>query len=157
LRQKLDKADIIQKTKIKKIADFIRRVMPTSSSHEPTSKNAPLAPLQKTRRGTPRVEIYPSLTILSPVILSNSRSFICKTPKLEPIPRKREDNDDVEDVYDDDANFVEEETQAYFRENVGSVASPCLMPYVYKKCFLDTQYVIRKESDIYMGGDSQIV
>jgi len=75
--------------------------------------------------------------------------FKYETPKLE-----RDDNAD--DDYVDDDN-IEEEAQAYGRENVGSVASPYLMHSVYKRRFLDIQYGIRKDGDIYMIGDSPIV
>jgi hypothetical protein len=43
------------------------------------------------------------------------------------------------------------------RDNVGSVASLYLMPYVYKRRFLDTQYGIRKFCDIFKIGDSAVV
>jgi len=39
------------------------------------------------------------------------------------------------------------------RENVGSVASLYHMPYVYNRRFLDTQYGIRKDTDIFNIGD----
>ena len=44
-----------------------------------------------------------------------------------------------------------------FRENVGPVASPYLMPYVYKRRFLDTQYGVRKEGNTFMIGDSPVL
>jgi len=40
------------------------------------------------------------------------------------------EEDDVEDEYDDDHNFVEDEALEYGRETVGPVVSPYLMPYV---------------------------
>jgi len=43
------------------------------------------------------------------------------------------------------------------RENVGSVASPYLMPYVYKRRFLDTQYGIYKDGDILKIVDSSVL
>jgi len=66
-------------------------------------------------------------------------------------------DDDDNDDYDDDDNFVEDEAWEYGRENVGSVASLYLMPYVYKNRFLDTQYGVRKDDDMFMIGDSPIV
>jgi len=45
----------------------------------------------------------------------------------------------------------------YGRENVGPIASPYLIPYGYKRRFLDTQYGIRKDGDLFMIGDSPIV
>jgi len=70
--------------------------------------------------------------------------------------RVEEEDDDDED-YDDDDNFVEDEAREYGRENVGPVASLYLMHYVYKRRFLDTQYGIRKDGDMFMIGDSPIV
>ena len=49
--------------------------------------------------------------------------------------RVEEDDDDDEDDYDEDDNLVEDEAREYGRENVGPVASPYLMPYVYKGHF----------------------
>ena len=49
--------------------------------------------------------------------------------------------DDGEDDYDDDDNFEEDEAREYGRENFGPVASPYLMPYVYNRRTIDTQYV----------------
>jgi len=75
----------------------------------------------------------------------------------EPPKKERVEDDDDEDSYNDDDNFVEDEAREYGRENVGPVASPYLMPYVYKRRFLDTQYGVRKEGDIFMIGDSQVL
>ena len=58
--------------------------------------------------------------------------------------RVEDDDDDDDDEYDDDDNFVEDEAREYGSENVGPVASVYLMPYVYKRRFLDTQYGVRK-------------
>jgi len=68
-----------------------------------------------------------------------------------------DDDDENEVDYDEDDNFVEDEARAYGREKVGSVASPYLMPYVYNRCFLDIQYGVRKDGDIFMIGDSLVV
>jgi hypothetical protein len=43
------------------------------------------------------------------------------------------------------------------RENVGSVAYPNLMLYVYKRGFLDTQYGIRKDGNTFKIGDSPVL
>jgi len=66
-------------------------------------------------------------------------------------------DDDNDNDYDDDDNFVEDEAREYGRENVGPVASPNLMPYVYKRRFLDTQYGVRKDGDKFMIGDFPIL
>jgi len=65
--------------------------------------------------------------------------------------------DDDNDEYDDDDNFVEDEAWEHGRENVGPVASPYLKTYVYKRPFLDTQYGVRKEGDMIMIGYFPIV
>ena len=74
--------------------------------------------------------------------------------KYEPPKEERlEDDDDS----DDDDYFVEVGAREYGRENVGPVASPYLMPYDYKRRFLDTQYGVRMEGGMFMIGDSPIV
>jgi len=74
-----------------------------------------------------------------------------------PPKQERVEDDDAEDDYNDDDNFVEDEARDYGRENVGPVASPYLMPYVYKRRFLDTQYGVRKEGNTFMIGDSPVL
>ena len=56
-----------------------------------------------------------------------------------PFPELEEDDED-----DDDNNFAEEDVQAFGRENVGTIASPYIVPYFYNKCFLDTEMVFEK-------------
>jgi len=65
-------------------------------------------------------------------------------------PSKQERMEEDDDDYDDADNFVEDEARVYGRENVGPVASPYLIPYVYKRRFLDTQYGVRKDGDMFM-------
>jgi len=143
MRQKMGEADR-KKTETNAFADFLRRVMPTSS--EPASKaSPPPPPPQKTRRGTQTDVTSASVTTSPlPVLPSTSKEFKYEPPKQERV-------DDDEDDYDD--NFVEDEARAYGRENVGPVASPYLMLYVYKWRFLDTQYGVRKDGDTFMVGD----
>jgi len=76
----------------------------------------------------------------------------------EPSKEERvDDDDDDDDEYDDDNNFVEDEAHEYGRENVGPIASFYLMAYVYKKSFLDTQYGVRKDGNMFMIGHFPIV
>ena len=63
----------------------------------------------------------------------------------------RDDDDD----YDD--NFLEESPKMFGTENVGSVDSPYIMPYVYKRRFLDTQYGMRKDRYRIKIGDSAVL
>jgi hypothetical protein len=59
------------------------------------------------------------------------------------------------DDYDDE--FLEEDAKTFGRENVGTIASPYVMPYVYKRRFLDTQYSIHKDGVIFKIGDSSVL
>ena len=52
-----------------------------------------------------------------------------------------------DDGDDDDDVFVEEDAQAFRRENVGPVATPYILPYLYIRRYLDNQYGIRKDGD----------
>ena len=72
-----------------------------------------------------------------------SEEFIYENPKQEPAR--------------DDDDFLEEEAKTYGRENVGSVASPYIMPYIYKRRFLDTQYGTRNEGDVFKMDDSAVI
>ena len=65
---------------------------------------------------------------------------------------KREDDDDY---YDD--QFLDKDANKFGRENVGSVATPFLLPYDYKRRFLDTQYGICKDGNIFKIGDSAVL
>ena len=68
-----------------------------------------------------------------------SEEIVYETPKYELV----RDDDDYDDA------FLEEDAKTFGRENVGSVATPYLMPCVYKRLFLDTQYGMRKDCDIF--------
>ena len=67
-----------------------------------------------------------------------------------------DDDDEDEDDYDANDNFVEDEARPNGRENVGPLPSLYLIPYVYKRRFLHTQYGVRKDGDMFMIGDSPI-
>ena len=62
-------------------------------------------------------------------------------------PKRRPDEDD--DGGDDDDDDVEKDAQ------FGPVADSYLNPYLHKRSFLDTQYGIRKEGDVFTI-DSQV-
>ena len=79
---------------------------------------------------------------------------IYETPKRPP------SDDDDDGVVDHDENAadgtsVEKDAQQYVREKFGAVADSYLTPYLYKRNFLDTQYGICKEGNVFMIGDSQ--
>ena len=64
---------------------------------------------------------------------------------------------DADDDDDDDDVFVEEEAQAFGRENVGPIASPYIVPYLYNRRYLDTQNGLRKDGDSFKIGDSAVL
>jgi hypothetical protein len=105
-------------------------------------------PKTKSRRGT-QIDAT-AASVAADTHIPLSKEIIHETPKREPV---REDNDD----YDYDDVFLEEDAKAFGRENAGSVASPYLMPNVYKRRFLDTEYGILKDGDIFNIGDSSVL
>jgi len=64
---------------------------------------------------------------------------------------------DDDDDDDDDNVFVEEDAQAFGRENVGPIARPYIVPYLYNRRYLDTQYGLRKDGDSFKIGDSTVL
>ena len=78
------------------------------------------------------------------------KEIIYETPKREHV--REEDDDDY------DVEFLEEDARRFGKANVGPVASPYLMPYVYKRRFLDIQYGLRKgDSPVLIYQDSDIM
>jgi len=61
-----------------------------------------------------------------------------------------------DDDSDDDNVFFEDDDQAFGRENVGPIASPYIVPYVYNRRYLDTQYGLRKYGDSFKIDDSAV-
>jgi len=102
------------------------------------------------RRGTQTSVTSASVTATSPP--PPIKEYTSEHAKQE-----RVEDDDDEDDYNEDDNFVEDEAHEYGRENVGPVVRPYLMPYVYKRRFLDTQYGVRKDGNIFMIGDSPVL
>ena len=70
MREKMGEADIRQKTGTKIIADFLRRVVPTTSSEQPSK--APDVPPQKTRRETQTDVTSASLTTSLPAVIPST-------------------------------------------------------------------------------------
>jgi len=105
---------------------------------------------QKMRRGTQTAITAASVTATPPT--PPNKEYTYELPKQE-----RVEDDDDKEYYNDDDNFVEDEAREYGRENVGPLASPYLMPYVYKRRFLDTQYGVRKEGNTFMIGDFPVL
>lgn len=55
------------------------------------------------------------------------------------------------------AHTIGVRSKIYCRDNVGYVSSLYLMPYIYKRTFLDTLYGILKVGDIFKIGDIAVV
>jgi len=112
----------------------MKQIMAASTISQTPSPDIELPkPKAKSRRGT--------LTDVTTVSVADthirpSKGIIYETPKREHV---QEDNDD-DDEYDDE--FLKEEAKRFGGENVGPVAGPYLMLYIYRRQFLDTQYGI---------------
>jgi len=145
LCKKMDEADLRKKAETNVFAEFLSKVMPTGQAVPPPPPTS-----QKMRRGTQTVVTLASVTA--------TQQPPIKEHKYKPTKQERvEDDDEDEDDYNDDDNFVEDEAREYGRENIGPIASPYMMPYVYKRRFLDTEYGVRKEGNIFMIGDSPVL
>jgi len=57
----------------------------------------------------------------------------------------------------DDDDFIKEDARAFGRKNVGALASPYILPYLYNRQYLDTQYGIRKVGDSFNIGYSTVL
>jgi len=145
VRRKMDEADLRKKTETYVFADFLSRVMPTGQVSKVSPPPPPPPPTpQKMRRGT-QTDVTAASVTASP-LPPPMKGFTHEPSKEERV----EEEDDIDDEYDDVDNIVEDEVQEYGRENVIPVASLYLMPYVYKGRFLDTQYGVHKDGDMFM-------
>ena len=96
----------------------MKQILPAATKPQTSTPDLELPNLKaKSRRGTQTDVTSASVTDIRP-----SKQIIYEMPKREPV---REN--------DDDDGFLEEDAKRFGRENVGSVASPYLMPYVYKR------------------------
>jgi len=156
----MGEADIRDKTRIKAIADFLQRLLPepasSSSSHTETDakkmkkKQPPPPPSRNFEVGT-QTELV--------AIHSISAAALYETPK----PRLTigEISDDHIDYGEDvDVDFDKGDTRASGRgENVGSKASPYILPYLSnrRRRHLDTRYGNRKDGDSFKICDSTVL
>ena len=144
LRGKIREDEIEREARVKAVADFLKSVLP-----QPPSTS--LLPAEYT---VPQRQTTPSQTkarIVTPPTVPVGDIY--ETPKRPPSDGGVVDDDD-DDVAD--GTSVEKDAQEYVREKFGAVADLYLTPYLYKRSFLDTQYGIRKEGDVFMIGDSQL-
>ena len=144
-REKIREADIKRKTQIQAIAEFLKNVLPDTAFSSRLKSSPPSAPKILRFSGTQTEEEAAGLP--TPAIASTSKEVVDFTPTHRPYPEHEEFDDDYYDDDDDDNNFAEEDVQAFGRENVGTIASPYIVPYFYNKRFLDNQYGIRKVGD----------
>ena len=143
LRTKHREAELRRNARTKESADYMKQILPSATNPQIPDLELPTLKA-KSRRGTQTNFTSASVTDIRP-----SKEIIYEKPKREPV---REYNDD-----DDDDGFLEEDAMRFGRENLGTVASSYLMPYVYKRRFLDTQYVISKDGDTFKIGDSPVI
>jgi len=91
-------------------------------------------------------------TVPPPQPATSMAETFASTPKSSFAEKSDDDDDD-----DDDNVFVEEDAQAFGRENVGPIARPYIVPYLYNRRYLDTQYGLRKDGDSFKIGDSTVL
>ena len=131
VRGNIREVELQREANVKAFADFLKSVLPANTPS--VVHRRPSTPTQTEAR------------VAAAIPSTLSAAEIYETPKRRP----SEDDDDNADV----TGFVEAEAQEYGREEVGPVAGSYLTPYLYKRCFHDTQYDIRKEGDAFMIGD----
>jgi len=120
----MDEGDIRKKIETNAFADFLSRVIPTGQASNISPP--PLLPPtpQNMRRGTQTDVTSASVTISPPLFPTPAiKEFKYELPK-------QEDDENDDDDYNEDVNFVEGQARSYRRENIGPLASPYLMPYV---------------------------
>jgi hypothetical protein len=146
LRTKHREAELRRNARTKEIADYMKQILPDATNPQNPNRDLELP----THKAKPRHGIQTDVTSASVTDIRLSKEIIYETPWREPV---REDDDDD----DDNDGFLEEDAKRFGRENVSSEASPYLMPYVYKRRFLNTQCGKRKDSDTFKIGDSPVL
>ena len=146
--------DISEAAITNKIADFLRKVLPDTTSQK-----------KKARPDHPKIE---ALDIGSQTPHSLQRSVIGTQTECAEIPSTSSTSPIIEvfetlkrhgssvEIKDDD-NYdenIDEEVRAFSRKHFGEIASPYLTPYLYNRRFLDKQYGIRRNDSIFMIGNS---
>jgi len=136
-RKKMRWDEVRRMTQMHAIADFLQKSYPSplgllllrSRKHH----LRPAVELSERRRRQRRKK----QTVLPPQPSTSMAETFASTPKSS-FAEISDDDDD-----DDDNVFVEEDAQAFGRENVGPIASPYIVPYLYNRRYLDTQYDLR--------------
>ena len=169
IRAKLHEADVKRKRQIKTVADFLKQVLPSSSSPtfdqniKPDHDASPLGVQTELGSATPEKRHIKSGSPATPAkrhiayetapIPSTSSDVIYETS----IPPPPSIDDDDDDVGSEDPR-VEPHVLEFGAKTLGELASPYVSPYLYesKRRFLGTEYGIRKVGDDFMIGDSRV-
>jgi len=125
----MGETDIMRKTRMKAIADFLQKVLsePASPRTETVVKKQPTPPLPRSFGVGTQTEMASTAAAAEPVVIP-STSAVYDSPKAM-FSFEEEISDD-----DDDDVFVEEVARTFDTENVGPLANPYILPY--------SQYVI---------------
>jgi hypothetical protein len=155
--RKIPRSRSRKKREIKTIADFLKKVLPTSTFEQKVlPKNGSLhtgsqtvrRSLLKTRsplHEAPHIDLTPSLS-------TSTTSDVIFETTTPPGTSKRGDAD-IEEIEEDDYNHIQKEVLDFGTKNFGVLASPYTSPHVYKRSFLDTTYGIRQICDTFMIAD----
>jgi len=157
--KKMREDEMRRMTQMHAIADYSQKVLLVRPTTPPTPAiaKAPPPPPPTTRRlafgPQTKPEKKKKQTVPPPQPSTSMAETFASTPKSS----FAEISDDDDDDDDDDNVFVEEDAQAFGRENVGPIASPYIVPYLYNRRYLDTQYGLRKDGDSFKIGDSAVL
>jgi len=136
------------------VADFLKQVLPPSSSTSDASHSGTQAELGP---ATPYIKSEPPSAPAKPHIatpIPSTSSDVIYQTSTPPPPSivKGDDDEDGDDV------GAKPHVLEFGAKTLGELASPYVSPYVYesKRRFLDTEYGIRRVDDEYMIGDSRV-
>jgi len=146
--------EIRRMTHMHAIADYLQKVLPVppTTTPPPAIAKAPPSTTRLLAFGTQTApERKKKQTVPPPQPSTSMAETFTSTPKSS-FAEISDDDDD-----DDDNVFVEEDAQPFGRENVAPIASPYIVPYLYNRRYLDTQYGLRKDGDSFKIGDSTVL
>jgi len=144
--------DIRRMTQMQAIVDFLQKVLPKLPSPTPPVAKAspsPPPPPPTRRLGIGTQTTPEKKTVPLPSTSEETFASSAETSKFS--------FEEISDDDDDDDVFVEEDARAFGRENVGPIASPYIVPYLYNRRYIDTQYGIRKDGDSFKIGESTVL
>ena len=165
VRAKLREADVERKSQIKNVADFLKQVLPSTTSSSSWLPDAPHSGTHTELGATKRIksELPPprakrriAYKTKTP-IPSTSSEVVYEASSAQPHSIKRDVDDD--DYVSTDDQQIEPDMLDYGAMTVGALTSPYVSPYLYKskKRGLDAEYGIRRDAAGFMIGDSRVV